>query len=276
MKRFIKITCTCLALSMLLTLVLGNKQVGEVTYDFWGCSKKKLYEYGDFIITEDNELYDISDSGLQKEYIIFPNLTIKEVVDGLGGIWRPILFTYSDKIKKIYNVDRKSAESLRSYYIMNKDNTLIKTVKCKVFGVEVVGGYCTEIYVNELSLRNVKSMVGGVDIPKMLDDFDGYIWNLFLIANIEFMYNYENAPNYGCYWIDDLETGEILSYIPPNPTRDGYTFDGWYADSECTIEYDFTTPYIKKEFVEMETEDAYYLVYPKDYVTHIYAKWIKN
>ena len=273
MKRFIKITCMCLALSMILTLVLGNKQVGTTCSGLF--SYDKLYEDGDFIITEDNKLYDISNSGLQKEYLIIPNLTIKEVVDGLGGIWRPILFTYSDKIKKIYNVDGKSAESLRSYYIMNKDNTLIKTVKCKVFGVEVVGGYCTEIYVNELSLRNVKSMVGGVDIPKVLDDFDGYIWNLFLIANIEFMYNYENAPNYGCYWIDDLETGETLSYIPPNPTRDGYTFEGWYADSECTIEYDFTTPYIKKDFIEMETEDSYYLVYPKDYVTHIYAKWNK-
>ena len=88
------------------------------------------------------------------------------------------------------------------------------------------------------------------------------------------MYNYENSPTKGYYWIDDLETGETLAYMPPNPTREGYTFDGWYADSECTIEYDFTTPYIKKDFIEMETEDSFYLVYPKDYVTHIYAKWI--
>ncbi|MBO4962970.1 MAG: hypothetical protein J6C97_04250, partial [Clostridia bacterium] len=67
MKRFIKITCICLAITMLLTLVLGNKQVGTIGS---GCNKVKLYEYGDFIITEDNEIYDFSDQGLQKEYIV--------------------------------------------------------------------------------------------------------------------------------------------------------------------------------------------------------------
>ena len=31
MKRFIKITCMCLALTMLLSMFLGNKQVGTMT-----------------------------------------------------------------------------------------------------------------------------------------------------------------------------------------------------------------------------------------------------
>lgn len=69
MKRYIKAICMCLALSMLLTIFLGNKCVGTAGS---GCNKVKLYEYGDFIITEDNEIYDFSDQGLQKEYIIFP------------------------------------------------------------------------------------------------------------------------------------------------------------------------------------------------------------
>lgn len=29
---------------------------------------------------------------------------------------------------------------------------------------------------------------------------------------------------------------------PEDPTRDGYTFGGWYTDEACTIEYDFSTP----------------------------------
>ena len=111
----------------------------------------------------------------------------------------------------------------------------------------------------------------------------------YMLANIEFMYNYENAPNQGHYWIDDLETGETLMYLPPNPTREGYTFGGWYADSECTIPYNFATPYVKKDMLkgeleekrlvsggEMETYFIYYLYYPEDYVTHIYAKWVEN
>jgi len=96
------------------------------------------------------------------------------------------------------------------------------------------------------------------------------------LANIQFMYNYEEAPNEGNYWIDDLETGETLSYIPKDPTREGYTFGGWYADSECTTPYDFTAPYVKKEVSigDNTTEDRLY--YLENYPTYIYAKWIEN
>lgn len=41
-----------------------------------------------------------------------------------------------------------------------------------------------------------------------------------------------------------------------DPVRPGYTFDGWYADKECTIPFDFSKPV---------TGDV-----------HIYAKWNKN
>ncbi|MBR1740200.1 MAG: InlB B-repeat-containing protein [Ruminococcus sp.] len=40
---------------------------------------------------------------------------------------------------------------------------------------------------------------------------------------------------------------------PETPTKEGYVFDGWYADEDCTTPYDFTTPI---------TND-----------TTIYAKW---
>ena len=29
---------------------------------------------------------------------------------------------------------------------------------------------------------------------------------------------------------------------PQDPTREGYTFEGWYLDEDCTIPYDFSTP----------------------------------
>ena len=43
---------------------------------------------------------------------------------------------------------------------------------------------------------------------------------------------------------------------PADPTRDGYTFDGWYTDEACTQAYDFSTPV---------TADL-----------TLYAKWTKN
>ena len=44
--------------------------------------------------------------------------------------------------------------------------------------------------------------------------------------------------------------------VDKNPERDGYTFDGWYADKEYTVKYDFTQKV-------------------KDNIT-IYAKWTEN
>ena len=43
---------------------------------------------------------------------------------------------------------------------------------------------------------------------------------------------------------------------PPVPTKEGYTFGGWYLDSELTQLYDFTTPITAE--------------------TTLYAKWIEN
>ncbi len=38
-----------------------------------------------------------------------------------------------------------------------------------------------------------------------------------------------------------VESGQTATE-PAAPTRDGYTFDGWFTDSACTTAYDFTTP----------------------------------
>ncbi|MBO4962969.1 MAG: InlB B-repeat-containing protein [Clostridia bacterium] len=287
MKRFIKTTCMCLVLTMLLSMFLGNKQVGTTCSGFF--SYDKLYEDGDFIIKEDNELYDFSDQGLNKEYIVIPKgMTIRKTLGNLFASGHPIAFTYSEKIKKIYNAGF-AMPSILSYNKTKEENIvfqnqemLISKKQCKFFaivesfynykcyqGVDLIVEYCLK---NSNFYREYGYIVYA-QLAKENSNYESFI-ECYYLANIEFMYNYENAPTKGYYWIDDLETGETLAYMPPNPTREGYTFDGWYADSECTIEYDFTTPYIKKEFVEMETEDAYYLVYPKDYVTHIYAKWI--
>ena len=43
---------------------------------------------------------------------------------------------------------------------------------------------------------------------------------------------------------------------PKNPEKEGYTFDGWYTDEECTQKYDFDTR-VNKDFT-------------------LYAKWVKN
>ena len=50
---------------------------------------------------------------------------------------------------------------------------------------------------------------------------------------------------------------------PNNPTKDGYTFGGWYIDVDCTIEFDFNSPVT----VDMIDEESRFI---------LYAKWIEN
>lgn len=57
------------------------------------------------------------------------------------------------------------------------------------------------------------------------------------------------------YQTQTVAVGEPASK-PTNPTRSGYTFAGWYTDTDRTVAYDFSTPV---------TEDIY-----------LYAKWTQN
>lgn len=50
-----------------------------------------------------------------------------------------------------------------------------------------------------------------------------------------FMYNYNDAPNSGVYaTVDMVYKSVVADHLPVDPTRDGYTFGGWYRDAGCT------------------------------------------
>ena len=63
----------------------------------------------------------------------------------------------------------------------------------------------------------------------------------------------------------------VITFIPPEPERDGYAFDGWYKEAECINAWDFSTDTTGKEIVleSNKTYDIYEGIY-------LYAKWIKN
>jgi len=269
MKRYKRIMS--LALSVVMALL--------ATLCFSGCFEEELIlsTYGDFIITQHNKIYDLSDEGLQKEYVIVP-----EKINGdytrvywlqygglVGGRDYPKSFTQSGNLKKVYfEVDLEiletSSENIRKYREKTQDFAAsfggMKGVK--VFYVEAFWGGLGKTPIFNSSRCCIQN-----------GKFISY--RLSYLANIQFMYNFEDSPNRGYYWIDDLETGETLSYMPKDPTREGYTFGGWYADSECTTPYDFTIPYLKKDIEKGSTQEEY-LYYLENYPTYIYAKWIEN
>ncbi|NCA68194.1 MAG: hypothetical protein EOM87_09060 [Clostridia bacterium] len=86
-------------------------------------------------------------------------------------------------------------------------------------------------------------------------------------ADLSFYYNYENSTNTNIYWIDDLDYGSKIELIPANPIREGFTFGGWYKESECINPWDFEEDTLPQE---MKNEDDE-IVYQE---TRLYAKWI--
>jgi len=92
-------------------------------------------------------------------------------------------------------------------------------------------------------------------------------------ANVSYNWNYEEAPNSGYYWIDDYDN-EIISYIPTDPTREGYIFDGWYKEPECINKWDFDNDIVLG--TEWESIDEYPFRKIYQYQENIlYAKWVE-
>lgn len=99
--------------------------------------------------------------------------------------------------------------------------------------------------------------------------------NIYMVdrrpANVSYQYNYEGAKNGGYYWIDDCDYGAIIEFIPPEPTREGYTFGGWYKEPECINKWNFEIDTLPQEQILLNDEGEQLAVYQE---TILYAKWI--
>ncbi len=84
-----------------------------------------------------------------------------------------------------------------------------------------------------------------------------YFRGSLLKANVSYNLNYDEN-NY--YYIDYYENDEKILYIPPEPQRDGYSFGGWFKESDCINRWDFGTDTLQ---ISEETQEI-----------QLYAKWI--
>lgn len=91
-----------------------------------------------------------------------------------------------------------------------------------------------------------------------------------LIGNISYLYNYEDSPNKGYYWVDSYNES-VVTFIPPEPQRDGYTFDGWYKEAECINRWDF-----EKDITGKEIKLSSFSESTEYEITYLYAKWLKQ
>lgn len=212
------------------------------------CPNIKTSTCGDFsytIIKKNKEkmaaIVCLSKEGLEKEVIIIP-----EYLDGykVYGLYDRGISTQRGRIHST-NLDR--------LYILSDIKLQRRVCSRKIFYLfswtktYLGNGFTEEYYSSTVNLDDYEKV------------WDHNVFN----ANVTY---YNNYGDNDIYWIDDYDN-ELITYIPENPTRDNYTFDGWYKDAECTISWKFENDIVPSK--EYDSDNNY--VYKE---TKLYAKWI--
>lgn len=87
-------------------------------------------------------------------------------------------------------------------------------------------------------------------------------------ANVVYKYNFKDGKGRSTYWIDNYEYGDSLQPIP-EPTREGYKFDGWYKDEACETPWDFANDTLPQAIYDDNGNELLQQ-------TILYAKWIEK
>lgn len=119
--------------------------------------------------------------------------------------------------------------------------------------------YCGEtINIGDLSTGDkAKMYVPSEKYDLFKNELSEYFKGSLLKANVCYFLNYDEN-NY--YYVDYYENGEKVLYIPPEPQRDGYSFGGWFKESDCLNQWDFDTDALQLTEEVQEVK--------------LYAKWI--
>ncbi len=136
--------------------------------------------------------------------------------DYYGKIWKTVDVAHG------YKVERPNDNPIPNEWYRDFDNWFVNSERSTVFDYET-------------------------PITESIEIYAGYKPNKWYTVTFE-----TNGGNA----IPPQQVGHADKVIKPeNPTKDGYTFIGWYSDAECNFEYDFTN-----EVVDSKT---------------LYAKWFE-
>ena len=236
-----------------------------------GCNSQKYNtfesEYFIFQVSLEDEkaiIIGLTDIGKEQEYLIVPQFlnefrveAISEVVfnteqlEKIYGNWKRIGYA-SKNLKRIYiNSDVKIYNAYLSDGIISKAD-------CPNFE--------RLIYINNNPLVDSIDRLNNALRTSLIGSKTHTIY--ISAANVSYYYNYANSPNDNYYWIDDYDYGKKIEFIPPEPTRGGYEFAGWYKESECINAWDFNIDVLPSALYDEWGNKIYQ-------ETNLYAKWIE-
>lgn len=215
-----------------------------------GCGSGIDFYIGDYLETDYFKYYTavgaerrqyvcikgLTDKGKELEYVVFP-----ESIDGIP-VTKIAMYTSDSKAKKAY-----IPTSIISFHVLNWTTVNIEPLK-------LIDQRFT--YSLKNSMKTPRTYVSEYAEKVLVEKFN----NFYFIANLCYLYNYEDSPNGGQWFVDDLDEGERIGYIPSEPVREGYKFTGWFTDKECTKSFDLNG----------------YAYDPADGNISLYAGWIAD
>ena len=241
-----------------------------------GCKNTFIAEN---IIYKGNEQKGYEIVGLldKEKYIIIPNVYKEQYIKIKKS-------DYKNKFFKMFNL-----LSTERVYISNSHKYLEGVINTKSSSGKIMMLTTdSKVLYEKMYLEQKQSNIYNIYLcSKTYYEYESYRGysndNIFKIyqsegfkpANLSYMYNYNESPNNGYYFIDDYDN-ELISYIPENPIRNGYIFKGWYKEAECINKWDFENDIIpEKKYINKVYSGGYiYKVEYKYSETKLYAKWV--
>lgn len=259
MKKFFRILCGILAVLCIL-------------FTMTGCLKSKEITSGDFSYIPEGEdkaiICSLStecfNSG--KEIIVIPPYIDGREVIGIG-----VVYFYASS-SRIYS---KTMKEVYVPYTLEYMDSVASNVS--VFMGDTLEKIC--VTSNEV-VRNSYNLAldGGKKqnyITPIAYDFIETSNKILLerrqifTANTSFLFNYEESPNDDYFFINNFEYGKKINEPPYEPTREGYSFIGWYKEPDCINAWNFATDTLPSEQTDANGKTLYQ-------ETKLYAKWQKN
>ena len=249
---------------------------------FWSkqAESNKHYEkeVGDFIVwfyKDHCEIYGTTDLGKKKRFLVIPEYIYGIRVDSLG--YRSLEGAI-DMVEGDLTWPKMQGNAIEKIYFES-------AIDCYAWMDEgYVGANFKKIMYPEISEYISRFRGLHVCFPRMVYEKaieEGKIDknDSKYPANISYYYNCEHTESNDYYFIDDCDYGEKIEFIPPEPTRVDYTFDGWYKEPECINKWDFEADTLPEEKTEQKPDpNSQYgvkevTVYQE---TILYAKWIEE
>lgn len=262
-KKILSFFCIIALLSTAIIGMYGCKQDPVKTYGDFYYKVLARNEKGEAVIPEKGKdpfirILGLSEEGKQKEAVVVPQYIDDYPVTELGfdygfgvvdGVWQ------SDMLKKVFIPFDVSALGYLYQRCPNIEKVILLVHSPKLYPIP---GPKTDVYVTSFhhTSEHETNLFGDPNVSPSV-----------YFSNVSFRYNYEGAPLDGYYWIDDYHYGTKITYIPEDPTREGYVFVGWYKEPECITPWNFDTDTLP----EAKYNDAQEELYQE---TILYAKWI--